>query len=201
MNDAIQTARDDLGFLRGLADDGPAALARDGALLVTVGVIFSLVTLFYYLVFSGALDMGAAIEQSAWIGGVVLMIAAVPFIRRRFPEARSAASRAVRAGMASVGVGVTAAGLAFILASWRLGQPDFIHQAWPVAMFTLYGAAWMVAYAARRRAWMAWVAAGCFAVALALGFFAGAPAMWLIMSAALLLFVAAPGYALVKGKA
>lgn len=201
MNDAIETARDDLSFLRRLADDGPAALARDGALLVTVGVVFSAVTLFYYFVFSGALDAGAALEQLVWIGGVVLVIAVGAFIRRRFPEGRSAASRAVRAGMTSVGIGVTAAGLAFFLASWRLGQPDFIHQAWPVAMFTLYGAAWMVAYAARRRIWMGWTAAGCFAVALALGFFAGAPAMWLILSAALLLLVAAPGYALVKGKA
>lgn len=201
MNDTIQTARDDLSFLRGLAEDGPAALARDGALLVTVGAIFSVVTFFYFLTFSGAVTVPVAVEQSAWIAGVVVMMASGPFIRRRFPNARSAASRAVRAGMAGVGIGVTVAGLGFILAAWRLGQPHFTLQAFPVAMFTLYGAAWMVAYAARRRLWMGWVAAGCFIVALALGVFAGAPAMWLIMSAALLFLVAVPGWAMMKGRA
>ena len=201
MNDAVKSAQDDLSFLRSLAEEGPGALARDGALLVTVGAIFSVVTFFYFLTFSGTLAAPVALGQTAWIAGVVLMIAAGPFIRRRFPQGRTAASRAVRAGMTGVGIGITAAGLSFVLAAWRLGQPDFIHQAWPIALFTLYGAAWMVAFAARRRVWMGLVVTGCFAVALALGFFAGQPAAWLIMSAGLLALVAAPGWAMMKGRA
>lgn len=199
--DAIKSARGDLNFLRNLAEEGPGALARDGALLVTVGAIFAVVTFFYFLSFSGVVAVPAAAEQSAWIAGVALMIAAGPFIRRRFPQGRTAASRAIGAGMASVGIGLLAAGLGFVLAAWRLGQPDFILQAFPVTLFTLYGAAWSVAYAARRRAWMALVVAGCFAAALLLGFFAGSPFVWLVMSVGLLTLVAAPGYAMMKGAA
>jgi len=199
--DSIAAARDDIEFLRGLAEDGPGAMARDGALLVTIGAIFSVVTFFYFLTMSGAVVVPVFVEQGAWIGGVVLMIATGPWLRSRFAQGRSAASRAVRAGMTSVGVGLTVAGLGFLLASWRLGAPDFILQAFPVAMFTLYGAAWSVAFAARRRTWMLLVAWGCFAAALALGFFAGSPIAWLVMSAGLLTLVAAPGYAMVKGKA
>ena len=63
MNDMIQSAREDLGFLRALAEEGPGALARDGATLMTVGLIFSPVTLFYFLVFSGVIAVSSTLQQ------------------------------------------------------------------------------------------------------------------------------------------
>jgi hypothetical protein len=42
MNDSMQSIRDDIAFMKAMAEDGGRALARDGAIMVVVGVIFGL---------------------------------------------------------------------------------------------------------------------------------------------------------------
>jgi hypothetical protein len=76
--------------------------------------------------------------------------------------------------------------------------PSIVLWVFPVALFTLYGAAWSVAFAVRRRVAFAVVAAGCYAVALGCGLLMGQPEEWLLLSFGLFTFVAAPGFAVVR---
>jgi hypothetical protein len=105
----------------------------------------------------------------------------------------------VSATWSGVGTGITVAGLALGLGAWRLQQPSLVLWTFPLVLFTLYGAAWGVAFAVTRRTWFALVAGGCFVATLACGAFMGRPEEWMVLSLGLFVLVAAPGYAMVRG--
>ena len=65
-------------------------------------------------------------------------------------------------------------------------------------MFSLYGAAWSVAYAVKRMTWFAWVSTGCFLAAIAEGLLYKSPHQWLVLSIGLFLLVGLPGLAILK---
>jgi hypothetical protein len=69
---------------------------------------------------------------------------------------------------------------------------------WPSIACALYGGAWMVGVLIRRRGWMALVALGCFATAVACAALAGRPQMLLVLGLALLALFALPGLVLMR---
>jgi hypothetical protein len=198
MTDSNQAIRDDLAFLRSLADEGGSGLARTGAALITVGLIFGVICAVYWAVFSGRLPMADALSTWLWAGGVVLMLAIMSMANRRLPAPRGAGSRALAAAWGGTGVSLTVTGAALGLGGWRTGNPHLVLEVFPVLLFAFYGAAWSVAFAARRRAWCALVAAGCMAASIGEGALMGAPEQWLLLSAGLFGLVAAPGFAILR---
>jgi hypothetical protein len=192
----VQSLKDDLAFLRGLAQDDGKGLARDGFSLAAVGVIFSVVTLFYWGVYSGPLAGAKVLAYGVWAVGVVVMIAIVEIAKRRLPPSTGGAARAMSMAWNGVGVSMTAGGLGLLAAGWRLQDGYFVLATFPILLFALYGAAWSVAYAALRVGWFALVSAGCFAAAVGEGLLYRTPHQWLVLSIGLLLLVGVPGVAI-----
>lgn len=193
-----QSLKDDLAFLRDLAQDSGKGLARDAFALAVIGTTFGVVSLVYWLVFSGPLA-GAGLPV-VWLWPVALMfdIVLVELAKRRLPPASGAAARALSTAWNGVGVSLTGGGLALIAAAWRLHDGAFILATFPILLFSLYGAAWGVAYAVKRLGWFAWVGAGCFLAAIGEGLLYGSPHQWLVLSIGLFLLVGLPGVAILK---
>jgi hypothetical protein len=199
MSDPTQALRDDIAFLRELTQDTGASLARQGALMAGIGVIFGLQSAFYWALYEHWLPGLRAAGYWVWIAAVALFFVTMPFVVRRFPaRATSAPSRAVAAAWGGIGVSMMAACMGLLIGSWRAGLHELVLWIFPIVLFTLYGAAWGVAYAVKRRAWFAWVAIGCFAAAMAEGVLVARPEQWAVLSAGLLLLVAAPGFAILR---
>jgi len=188
------TLNDDIAFLKGLADGSSKASARDGAILVAVGVIFSSVALQYWAIYAGRLDAPPAWVPWLWLDGLVpfLIVQALISTKLRV-SAPGPASRAISAAWGAVGLSLMFAVAALAVASSRLSIPLLVTWIFPLVLFTLFGASWLVAYAVRRRAAYLMVAGGSFAAAILCGLVMGQPEEWLVLSAGLLLLVAAPG--------
>ena len=67
---------------------------------------------------------------------------------------------------------------------------------YPCLVFIIQGAAWGVAYALRRRAWLGLVALGWSAAAVVMAFFIGSPTYALIASLSMFVLMFAPGAAM-----
>jgi hypothetical protein len=197
MNDDVQTFKDDIAFMRALTEDSGPAMARDGMVLAAAGTIFGLTTLLYWLMFAGVLDIPGA-RDWLWVVASALFVAMMAMISRREPLRRAAASRATRAAWVGVGSGIVVAGAALGLSAWRLDLPVLGVGVFPLVLFTLYGAAWGVAFAVVRRRWLALVAVGCFAAVVACGWLMGTPEEWLLLSVGLFVLVAMPGVVMVR---
>ena len=194
----MQSLKDDLAFLRGLTEGAGKGLARDGFALAAVGVVFGVVTLFYWLVYLGPLAGAMGVAYGAWAVGVLAMIAIVEMAKRRLPPSTGASARAMSMAWNGVGVALTAGGLGLLAAGWKLQDGYFVLATFPILLFTLYGAAWSVAFAALRLGWFALVSAGCFAAAIAEGLLYRSPHQWLVLSAGLFLLVGLPGVAIFR---
>jgi len=110
MANDLQGVKDDLAFLRGLADQDGHSRKSHGLMLIAVGVIFSLVNFQYWLIFSGLLDAPKPWRTWAWLVGAIALVAVLRLISRRFPRPEGAARRAMAAAWAAVGTAVIAAG-------------------------------------------------------------------------------------------
>src|SRR5262245_6123395 len=194
----MDDVRQDIAFLRALVEDHESTMGADGAVLTAVGVIFGCVSLFYWSLSAGLVTVSAPWKAWAWMTGVAVLVPVALLLQRRFPHASGPSSRAMQAAWHGVGTGVTVAAVAFALGGWRLQLPALVVWAFPVVLFTLYGAAWTVAFAARRRPAFALVAAGCYAWALGCGLFMGLAEEWLLLALGLFLLVAAPGSIIVR---
>jgi hypothetical protein len=193
-----QSLKDDLAFLRDLTQDSGKGLARDGFALAAVGGTFGVVTLIYWLMYWGPLSGALSIGWGLWLGGVVVMVGAILIANRRLPPATGAASRALSNAWGGVGVANTAGGLGLLAAGWRMHDATFVLTTFPILLFSLYGAAWSVAYTVKRLSWFAWVSTGCFAAAIAEGLLYRSPHQWLVLSVGLFLLVGLPGLVILK---
>jgi hypothetical protein len=198
VSDEIQTLKDDIAFVRALAEESGSAMARDGAVLAAAGMIFGLTALQYWLIFAGILDVPPGWDGWLWLDGTIVFLVAMTLIQRRIPSRPSAASRAMRAAWAGVGAGITISGIALGIGAWRLGLPVLTTGGFPIVLFALYGAAWGVVFAVKRRTWFALVATGSFAAAIGCGALMGTPEEWLLLALGLFVLVGVPGAAIVR---
>jgi hypothetical protein len=198
MTDERQSLRDDIAFLRDLARDDGADLAREGANMIVVGLVFGAVTFTYWLVFTGHAAGLAVVVPWLWAAGVAIMILVAMLLNRGLPRASGAASRAVAAAWGGTGVSLIAPCLGLMLGGARTGNAHLVLWIFPVILFTLYGAAWTVAWVVKRRGWLFLVAVGCFAAAFAEGALVSSPHQWLVLAAGLILCVALPGAAILR---
>lgn len=192
---------DDIAYLRALTAEGPGPLRREGAILAAAGMIFGLSA-----VRTWALQTGHLPHQLPWYGwgpfdAVAVFGVTLVGLMRCFPgQPFNAASRAFVTTLGALGVCATVLTAGLAAAAWRLNDGAVL-QAFPVALLSLYGALWSVAFALRRRPWLAVLAATAFALAVLSGFVAGRPELWLVLAAGLWLLVAAPGVALLRTSA
>ena len=198
MTDEMQTLRDDIAYLKGLAEAG-----RDGAnsggsiILVAAGGLFGAASVVQWAALTGSFGATALTSNGAWLIAMLLFFAVLIGAKlRRGPATGSAQS----AGLAWKGVGI---GCFFIFAAiaaatWRTQNATLINFS-PSIIFVLYGAAWMVAATVSRKVWLHLTAWGSFAASILTAWFINQPVDYLIYAAGLLLLAFLPGLVLLRG--
>jgi len=198
MADDLRALEDDVAFLRALTSETDRPLAREAAILVAVGVIFACVDAFYWLYFAGRLSAPGLWQHVPWFAGGVLFFICVAVITAKIPRSTGAAARAIGTAGACVGFSLAALVPALVAGAASLQQPLLVVAILPILLLTLYGSVWTVAFAIKRRAWFAFVAAGCFATTIACGFVMGRPEEWLVLAAGMICLVAVPAAVLLR---
>jgi hypothetical protein len=132
-----------------------------------------------------------------WIAGAVIFVACFAVITVRIPRAPGAAARAIGAASAGVGFALCAAVAALFAGAVSVQQPRLVTDVFPIVLLTLYGSVWIVAFAVKRRIWLAVVATGCLAAAIGCGLLMGRPEEWLVLAAGMVCLVAVPGGVLI----
>lgn len=194
MSDDEHSLSDDVAFLRALAEGGTSGAAREGAILVAVGLIFGLVAIEYWCIESALFAVSPAVQTWLWLDGLIPFLVCMAVISAKFRAHPSgAASRALSATWTGVGTAFIVADVALYAASQELGIPLLAKWLFPLVLFALLGGAWGVAFAVRRRRPLGLLAGGNFAAAILSGILIGRPQEWLVLASGLIFLVAVPG--------
>jgi len=200
MTDDVKAIRDDLAFLRALAEDGRRTPLLGGSLLAAAGGCYGLASLVQWLILARIVAVPPVTLFGVWTLAVAVHLSIQALLIRRLaakPGVESTANRASRDAWSAVGVGCFALFAALAVASWK-ARTDVLIGFAPSIVLVLYGAAWWVAASVSRLAWIRAVAAGAFATAIALGLLIGSTWVWLAYAAALVLLALVPGLALMR---
>lgn len=198
MSDDVEAIRDDLAFLRAMAESGARTPLVGGAILATAGGCYGTASLLQWLVLSGVVDV-----PKTWLFGLWILAAAAHLTIQsvligraaRRPGAESAANRTHRLVWRGVGLGCFVLVAALGAAAWTARTSLLIEVA-PSIVLALYGAAWWVAGSVSSQAWIRVVAGASFAAAIGLGLLITSTAVWLAYALALYLLALVPGLVL-----
>ena len=197
MTDNIQSIRDDLAYLRALAEEGRRGGDRGGVIALAAGLIFATCSVVQW----AALErlVGGVVSNGTWLVGTLAFFAILFRFKRR---AGSGSGRARLASVAWMGVGWAIFTLfaALTVATWRTQNALLIYFA-PSIIFALYGAAWTVAAAVSGKAWVRLTAMGSFAGSIVCAWFISDPVQYLVYAAGLLLLAALPGFIMMRQEA
>ncbi len=199
-NDQMQAIRDDLAYMRALADEGRRAPLLGGSILIAAGLIYGAAALVHFAVAAGVLDIDPMLLNVIWGVAVVAFLIALFVLKARLggkPGAWSMGNQVSGAAWGGLGGASFAIGLALFAAVYKTGDWIFMGL-FPPVILALYGAAWIVGAAVSDRAWMKWVAVGSFAAAAGAGLLIGTTAQYLFYAAAMILLSALPGVVMLR---
>ena len=209
MSDAIQphdaqAVREDIAFMRTLAQQGASGPIFGGSILLATGLIYAAASAAVWCVFTRApLD---AAHWMAWIWGSALSaqaaIMAVIILRLRgrgqgMAQANNRSNRVFALVWNGVGCAIMACLASFLLTAWLAHTPA-VFAGSPAMVLALYGVGWTATAASTNERWTWGVAALSFLFAIASGALAGSTNLPLLFAAALILLLAAPGALLIK---
>jgi hypothetical protein len=194
LNAEQQRLGDDLAFLRALAEGGGESQRNTGAIALAAGLLYGLQCFVSAAQLYEVVLLGETFYTlfSAGITFVFLLVASWIGWKGRKASEGGVMARALNAAFAAAGTATLA--MLCVFGSVALREESItIWMLYPCAVFALQGAAWMVAWRLRRRAWLGVVAAGWMLSAIALSATIGSPLYTLVAGAALVLFLAVPG--------
>lgn len=195
MTDEMQTLRDDIAYLKALAEGGRESMTEGGMILVAAGGCYGLASLVQW----AALERLAPAASSswAWFAALVVFFLALFLTKRR--QARMG-QRSQASGLAWTGIGwgLFVIFCAIAVATWRT-QSVLLISFSPSIVLTLYGAAWMVAAMVTQKLWLWLTAAGSFVGALISAWLVQDTAQWLFYAFALFLLAFLPGLVFMIG--
>ncbi|MBC6981638.1 hypothetical protein [Caulobacter sp. 17J80-11] len=199
-DDQIQTIRDDIAFMKAMAEEGRRAPLLGGAILANAGAIFAGASVANWAIGTGRLAVGPMGYFVVWGFAMVAFVVALVVLTRRVkrqPGASTPANRAFGTAWSAAGFAIFALWVALMVADWRL-QTHLVWMLFPSMILALYGLGWSVSAAMSGQKWLNVVAIGAFVGAPALAWFAGEPEQYLAYAAALLLLAAVPGMLLMR---
>ncbi len=200
MTDDVKAIRDDLAFLRALAEDGRRTPLLGGSLLAAAGGCYGLASFVQWLILARIIAVPPASLLGVWALAIAVHLSIQALLIRRLaakPGMDSTTNRASRDVWSAVGLGCFVLFAALAVASWK-ARTDVLVGFAPSIVLVLYGAAWWVAASVSGLAWIRAVAVASFAAAIALGLLIGSTWVWLAYAAALILLAFVPGLALMR---
>lgn len=203
MTSDIQSARDDLAFLRGLVGGtGESVQLRAlGESYFAGGLIYGGQMLLHAAQFMGLIPFQGIWALAVSLGPTLVFIPVITWIsvHNRKADSTGVVGRAVGRMFGVVGL----ANLVLIAVIGTVALRLHSIEVWliyPCTVFVLQGMAWLFAWMMRRRAWHGVVAFGWFACALAMGIADGSNIGLYVLSAGLGLWLcmALPGWLMLR---
>jgi hypothetical protein len=203
MTHDVQAIREDLAFMRALAQEGRRAPLLIGYGLFTAGLVYGAATIFAWAVEARVLAV------PYWWEGAIYVLATVvyaPYMRwwRRSragdrPGATALTNRAVKAAMQGLSYAILSLMFGSMALAYSL-HTTAVFAMFPSVVLAVYGAAWMVAAAMSEVRWLRLVAVGCFLAAVVMGFTTAHAWGYLVFTAALLVVTSLPGWLLMRSE-
>lgn len=199
--DQIQTLKDDIAFIKALAQEGRRAPLLGGSILALAGTVFGVASLGHWAIASGVVALPPSAFAWLWIAAMVLFfvgLVTLSGIVNRRPGAASAVNKASSAAWAAVGGSIFTLAVSLGVAAWKIDAPEAIGVFFPSMILTLYGTAWLVSGEMAARGWIKALAFAAFGFAVAVAFAAGDPLQYLMYAAALVCLALLPGLVLMR---
>lgn len=197
----IQNLKDDIAFMRALAQEGSSAPLLGGSILVAAGFYFGVASLVHWALLTGVLVMTTPwIQPVIWFGALAAFLITLTVIRARMkgrPGAATPGNRATGTAWASVGWTIFAIGMSLMVISVR-NHDQAPMMAFPSLILGLYGMGWSMAAAMSGKRWLWMTAVGSYAAALLAAWFSTSAAVFLVYAGALALLAVLPGYLLMR---
>lgn len=200
MNDEIQSARDDLAFIRALSERSGQGSITGGSVFLAGGVLYGLQCLYHWGQLKGWVNLPDIIDLSVAVGTTVVFLAILAAVlwRERKQRQTGIASRALNAIFG--GIGLANLAMVAVFGVNAAAEGDFrLWLLYPPVIFALQGAAWYASSVIRQRGWQALVGIGWLASAVVLGLSRNSLDIYLAATtASLFLLMALPGYVLIR---
>jgi hypothetical protein len=195
----IQSARDDLAYLRALVSGSGHMQAGVGESFMWAGIIYGLQCFAHWLQVVHVLPWEAPWGLLIAFGPTVLFMGILTWIIWKDRKAKASGVGARALGAVFQGAGLANMVMAFVFAygSYKAQSATiwFYH---PIVVCMFQAVAWFVAWNILRRAWLGFVSLGWFVTTAALGVLINEPPFVLVIGIALILLMAIPGYALTR---
>jgi hypothetical protein len=199
-DDQMQSVRDDIAYMRGLAHEGRKTPLLGGSILIAAGLIFGTASVGHWAIISGVVGLSVSALTPMWLVATLGFFVALTVLRVRIgrkPGAFSPVNKATGAAWMGVGIGifVMAIAMAVVAAKVQSVIPILL---FPSLIFALYGAGWAVSAAMSDKKWLWWLAIGAWIAAPAIALLTGEPEQYLAYAAGLLLLTTVPGLIMVR---
>ena len=204
MTDPTENPSADIAWMRRLAEEGSQAPMQGASILFMAGLLYGGASIFHWAAVTGLLPF--APESSLWIGWVVatgLFFATLIVVLKRLkrePGVVTTANRASSIAWSAMGWGIFALFLSLSVVGYRLGDEaaETLFGLVPSVILVFYGIGWSVSATMYRSRPLWGLALGSFAAAPCLAAFTGSPDQYLAYGVALLVFMAAPGFLMMR---
>lgn len=198
--DQIQSVRDDIAFMRALAEEGTQVPLLGGGISLAAGLVFAAASVIHWAITEKVLQVSEWALMANWVGaGVIFGVVCKLLIKRSNaqPGASSSVNKATGSAWSAVGFSIFTMFVALMAMAYAT-KNGAIFNVFPVLILALYGAAWSVAADLTGRLWIRFVALGSFAAAVIMGLLGASSYLMLAYAAALLLLAALPGFILLR---
>lgn len=199
-DEKIQTLKDDIAFMKALAQEGSSVPLLFGGNMVAAGLIFGLAAFGHWLIITGVLALPEWALLLNWLSAAAVFGVICTLLVRRArgrPGYSSGANRATGSAWSGVGLAIFAMWMGTMAYAYRTGHWEVMN-VFPIVIFALYGAAWMVAGDMSGKVWIKLTALGSFAGAVVMGLLDGATQQMLGYAAFLFLLAVVPGVILMR---
>lgn len=202
MTSDLQSARDDLAYMRTLVGGTTRMQSTMGELFFWAGLLYGGQCFLHWLQIQGvAPSAGLGAAAIVWLPTLLFCgVLAVIIWKDRKAKPTGPASRAL--GAVFQGAGLANLVMAFVFGYGSYQAENFgLWLYHPIVVCMFQGVAWYVAWVVLRRPWVAFVAVGWFAATVAMGVavFGDIGVYLLILSATLTFLMALPGWVIWRG--
>lgn len=198
--DDLRAMKDEIAYIKSLAEEGRRTPYLGGGILIAAGVIFGLASLLHWSVAIGVLAIPPVGYAVIWIGAMALFFACLFVLigrHRGRPGAGSLVNQATGAAWMGVGLLIFVMSLSIAVISWRV-RSEALTLIFPSMIFAAYGLGWAVSATMSRTRWQWGLAIGAWVAAPTIAALVGTSWIWLAYAVGLALLALLPGIVLVR---
>lgn len=204
MNAEIESARDDLAYMRSLVSGGTAMQSTIGEAFLWAGALYGGQCILHWLQTLGLAPSEGLAALAISIVPTIVFCVVLGFIiwKDRKKPVGGVAARALGAVFQGAGLANLVMALVFAYGAGK-AESFGLWLYHPIVVCMIQGVAWYVAWAILRRGWLGLVALGWFVTTVALGVtvFADIGVYLLVLGVALIVCMAIPGWVIWRGAA